>query len=1021
MKYFGQVVICFTLIVTILDSYAEVVVDDSFGVTTNLNGPNYQITENYGKVAGNNLFHSFETFNLGVQESATFSGSSHIENIITRVTGNQSSTLNGLIRSEIEGANFFFNNPNGIFFGEGFSLDVTGSLYFTTADQLNFSDDISYSTQNIEGSSLSVASPVSFGFVKGTTAGISVNNGITTDFSIKTDNSLSLIAGPINIGSSETDISGRVFASQGTITLVSVDGNNNVPIDVSSFDITENKLADIQVHNQSLVDANTVNMFGKNININNAIVTSGLGQQYGFVATDKQGAIDLHATGIVTLSGLQLTDNFEPGIKVFSELSSTQSVASVSINADSLVVEEAAQLTTKRFGLGAAGDINITSKSIDIFDAGQINNFNYVQGVGGDLTLNTENLTVDGGMDSRNAGLSTSSRGIGDGGKLNINTTNLIIKNGGEIKTTSRSVGRNGDMLINAERIIVSAGESLLGNPDDSNGGIILDNVIAGQSGNLSIHTSELVLEDGGVISSTMAGKGNSGNIVIDAKRSIDIFGDNSGVFSRIQDPTLFHLDGFAKNFLGPTGDFETLQGFLMQAAQLPAPPDIDQVLTLLSEGGNIPSVDIENPGAAGNIAIVTPKLLMSDKSRIDSTTLTDGSGGDIDLTISEITLTDGAVIRSLSGAVSTATGELNVGDGNAGKIKISSNLLNITGTALNGSPSGILTQTRGVGAGGNIGITTDDLAISSGGRIGADTGGDGDAGIVTIAGKNISLSDGGLISSDSGITVVGVDLLGRGKGGEIDIQSDTIEISGAGSAISTTSAGSGDAGSITITATERFDNLGGQVTTAASTADGGDINIHAKSLFIDQGEIVTAVQSGVGEGGNINIDGDINRGNIDPAVVGIEKPKVDFIVLKEGRIVANAFGGNGGNIQIVAGQFVVTSSSVVSASSAKAVDGEITIQAIEIDVTDMTHLSDNYVDHSNLLNSDCGRARDASTFVQAGIDGLPADHDDYALSFGDFDDEQENIFAWKDDGIIHENLQLSSLIVAQSGCVAQL
>jgi filamentous hemagglutinin family protein len=106
------------------------------GSAGTLSGPDYQITQDVGKLENGNLFHSFGRFNINSTESATFSGSAGIKNIISRVTGGQASTIDGVLRSTISGANVFFLNPAGIIFGENASLDVQGSFHASTADYL---------------------------------------------------------------------------------------------------------------------------------------------------------------------------------------------------------------------------------------------------------------------------------------------------------------------------------------------------------------------------------------------------------------------------------------------------------------------------------------------------------------------------------------------------------------------------------------------------------------------------------------------------------------------------------------------------------------------------------------------------------------------------------------------------------------------------------------------------------------------------------------------------------------------
>src|SRR5262245_18139379 len=96
---------------------AQVVLDGKFSTAGPLAGPNFNITADLGKTIGNNLFHSFSQFNLAQGDVATFSGPANIRNVLSRITGNSPSTIDGTLQCTIAGANFFFMNPNGVVFG----------------------------------------------------------------------------------------------------------------------------------------------------------------------------------------------------------------------------------------------------------------------------------------------------------------------------------------------------------------------------------------------------------------------------------------------------------------------------------------------------------------------------------------------------------------------------------------------------------------------------------------------------------------------------------------------------------------------------------------------------------------------------------------------------------------------------------------------------------------------------------------------------------------------------------------
>jgi filamentous hemagglutinin family protein len=108
-------------------------------------GGEYRIGARLGRLAGKNLFHSFEQFDLREGERATFRGPAQIERIISRVTGGEPSDIDGTIRSTIEGADFYFLNPAGVVFGPNARLDLKGSFHVSTADELRFADGAIFS------------------------------------------------------------------------------------------------------------------------------------------------------------------------------------------------------------------------------------------------------------------------------------------------------------------------------------------------------------------------------------------------------------------------------------------------------------------------------------------------------------------------------------------------------------------------------------------------------------------------------------------------------------------------------------------------------------------------------------------------------------------------------------------------------------------------------------------------------------------------------------------------------------
>ncbi len=152
----------------------QVVLDGSMGTAKELSGPDYDIDAKYGRMAGANLFHGFDTFSIHTAESATFSGPAHFRNIINRVTGGTASSIDGALKSEISGANLYLLNPAGVMFGENASLDIRGSFHVSTADYLRMGENDRFYSTPRQGEVLFAAAPTAFGFLDSDVAPISL-------------------------------------------------------------------------------------------------------------------------------------------------------------------------------------------------------------------------------------------------------------------------------------------------------------------------------------------------------------------------------------------------------------------------------------------------------------------------------------------------------------------------------------------------------------------------------------------------------------------------------------------------------------------------------------------------------------------------------------------------------------------------------------------------------------------------------------------------------------------------------
>ncbi len=93
---------------------AQIRTDGTLGrPAVGLTGPSFLITEALGRLAGSNLFYSFQVFNVGNAESATFvTTTAGLTNLISRVTGGSPSQIRQRPIDQC-GAQFLFHQPGG--------------------------------------------------------------------------------------------------------------------------------------------------------------------------------------------------------------------------------------------------------------------------------------------------------------------------------------------------------------------------------------------------------------------------------------------------------------------------------------------------------------------------------------------------------------------------------------------------------------------------------------------------------------------------------------------------------------------------------------------------------------------------------------------------------------------------------------------------------------------------------------------------------------------------------------------
>ena len=350
----------------------------------------------------------------------------------------------------------------------------------------------------------------------------------------------------------------------------------------------------------------------------------------------------------------------------------------------------------------------------------------------------------------------------------------------------------------------------------------------------------------------------------------------------------------------------------------------------------------------AGNIEMVSKHVTIMGKSTLGSETLGPGDGGSVKITGAEsIALESGSIISTNSAfAVEN--------QGPAGHIDFNTQRLTVTG----GSKA--TSSTFHNGASGTITVEdTNSPALSvlidgSGSGLFTDSQGTGKGGSISLNANTVTLQNGGTLSATTSGTEA------TATGGSITVETtDHVTMTG-GASITASSTGPGNAGTIKINAGQQFEMRESSITTQATKASGGNIDIRA----IDRVRLVNSEISSSVQGGSSTAGGNIT---IDPNVV----------VLQGSQVIAQAVQGTGGNITITTPLFLADSDSLVSASSQLGVNGTVTIQSPTSNLSgSLGPLTSKPSQAQALLTQRCAAlaSGQASSFVVAGREYLPAD-----------------------------------------------
>ena len=485
-------------LVTLSPTTAQIVPDNTLPVNSGVTPGCTVCTINGGTVRGTNLFHSFSEFSVPTGGEAFFNNALPIQNLLTRVTGNSVSNIDGLIRANGT-ANLFFLNPNGIIFGQNATLNLGGSFFASTASSLVFADGTVFSAKPDTSTPPLLSVSVPLGLQYGSNPRSIQVQGATLEVGV--GQTLALVGGNVELngGALYTPLEppgGRVelggLAGEGTVELVA-----NDPYLGLSFPVGVPR-ADVSLSNGAVVDV--VASGGGSIGINafNLTMTQG-SQLLAGIATGRgsvdavAGNIEINATGTLGLSESDIFNDVDPRAK------------------------------------GQGGDVNITTSQLRVSGGSEVSASTYSEGDGGNLTVNASNqvqligTSADGQFVS---GLFASAEpgASGKAGDLTINTGTLLVQGGAQVSAGTFGEGDGGNLTVNASQQVQVIGTSVDGQyfsdlSAQANPGA------SGKAGDLTINTGTLLVRDGAVVSASTFGEGDGGNLTVNASNQVQQIG----------------------------------------------------------------------------------------------------------------------------------------------------------------------------------------------------------------------------------------------------------------------------------------------------------------------------------------------------------------------------------------------------------------------------------------------------------------------------------------------------------------
>jgi len=891
---------------------AQLVPDNTLGAENSVVVPVQPLLDEIqgGAVRGANLFHSFLEFNVELGSSVYFANPVGIEHILTRVTGDQASDIWG--RLGVNGyANLWLINPNGINFGPDASLDVRGSFVASTADGIQLGQQGVFSATNPQNSQLLTIQPTALFHQAWAAHQAQINN--EADLAVAPGQTLRLQGGTVKLTGSLTAPGGRVEVLGNRVGLL-----GDAEIDVSGVNGGGTALIGGDYQGQGEVPRASRTYISPNAKINADALTNGDGGRvivwadeitrfYGEISA--RGGAESGDGGFVEVSGKEQLV-FRGKVDTDSDTGNLGTLLldpiNIEIRSGNADGDDNGN-DANAFGNNPAGNNGevqagdgVPTVLYETELEGQAANSNIILQATNDITIQNladDELDLAGGPGSIEFIADADQDGAGDfrmedrtdtirtnGRAINISGANLILGNidssayiaeGGAI-----TLDASGDITVDSLRSFSysfsyndasGAGGAI---SLDAGGGIEITGDIqsfsysyyldAGVGGAITLDAGGNISTANPLFSSSLSTNGDAaagGAITLDAGGDIETNelnsqsssyngdGGDGGAITLDTGGDIQAID-LKSNSRSVNGNARTGGTITLNAGGIISTEEItSNSRSIIGEAGDGGKIRII---ADGNIT--TGELESSsefDRGNTNPTLV--GSGGDIE-------------VVSRAGSISTENIR-STGNDDRGNITLDANSNDgITIRPTNNTPRPII-DASGTGDGGNITLInrTGDISLEDT-EIISDTLLAGKGGEIRIEANSVNLTRTDITTA----AVVGA----VEEAGSISIQTEDLFLDATSLATSVEPAAGGIGGEIEILASGKVElrNAAFIDTATLSTGDAGDLTINAQSITLDNNSNIFSTTSAAGNAGNVTLTATnaislTNRSNLSTAV----------------------------------------------------------------------------------------------------------------------------------------------------------